>query len=783
LVNGSCKRYRALLLSSTAPANKMNTNRILERWLDVRPNEAKKLWLLTLGAFLLLGFVVLCRSLREASFLESFDVEWLPYLKVGQAALVLPAVWIFTGLLRHRNPRSVLKALAVVLAAAVVLLWPAAMAHHAGVVAFYLVAALGALVLASGFWVVAAECFAVRGAKRLFGVIIGGGTAGGMVMGLSARWLVAHVGTAWWGVFLVVPLLLLLVVVSLLPGCPRPVSSSGGDADEKESSSGQNLTVIWRSPYLRALALILLAATAASALVDFQFLKYVDGIGDEKSRAAFLGAFYGWAGGIALLIQILVASRVMSSASVFIGLSIVPVFLLLGSTAILVVPGLLAATVLRGGDYSLRKSLLRPMMEFLYVPLPESLRRRTKSIIDVAVDSAGEVGGSLLILLLINLLGVPVKYLAVPVAAISVYLILMSRRMGGLYLEEIVRRLSDGKSGGGEVSLGRMLQDTHLLTASYSRLDIQSLLATPAEEPIRGEVSPRGEAVGSPRKTPRSDTLAAMRSADNGTVLAALKQVKTWDDDHIRALARLLVRNEIRGQVEAQLMEAAEGAVTVLSGVLGDESADFVLRRRIPRALAALGGIDAENALLAALSCGRFEVRYRSAIALVRLQKRGALKLGQDRREAVWSAVSREAESNRPIWEMQRLLDDLSLEEEDDLVISRVGVRGELSLEHTFRMLTLVLDPEPVRAAFHGIVLNEEGLKSFALEYLEQVLPAKIRERLWLFIGDISEYRKAEELRPIGRVVSDLMSSRATLFGGEADRDALKRLLTDEGGE
>ena len=48
-----------------------------------------------------------------------------------------------------------------------------------------------------------------------------------------------------------------------------------------------------------------------------------------------------------------------------------------------------------------------------------------------------------------------------------------------------------------------------------------------------------------------------------------------------------------------------------------------------------------------------------------------------------------------------------------------------------------------------------------------------------MFIGDVSEYRKAQEMRPIGKVVSDLMSSRATLFGGERERNALKRLLKD----
>jgi ATP/ADP translocase len=757
----------------------MGVGGALREWFDVRPNEVGRLWLLTCGAFLLIGFVVLCRSLREAAFLEGFDIEALPYLKVAQAVLVLPAVGAFTRLLRQRHPRAVFRMLAALLAAAVVLLWPAAIVNNAGVVAFFLVAALGALVLASGFWVVTAECFAVRDAKRLFGVIIAGGTAGGMAMGLSARWLVAHVGVTWWGGVLALPLLGLLLLVSLLPAKKRPSVSSGDDVD-RGGANWKSLKEVCNSPYLSTLALILLAAGAASAIVDFHFLRYVDQMGTDEPRATFLGAFYGWAGGIALLLQLLVAPRVMSSAGVAVGLSVVPVFLLLGSSGILAAPGLLTATILRGGDYSLRKSLLRPMMEYLYVPLPDGLRRRTKSFIDVVVDSAGEVAGYALVLLLINLAGVPVRYLAIPVAAFAALLVLWSRRMGGLYLEEIVHRLRVVEKGTGGGSLGRMLEETHLLTASYSRLDIQSLMAVSGDEPAR-PAGPGAEGIAVSGKDKEPETLDSMRSADNEAALAALSDVKVWDDEHIRALARLLVRNEIRDEVEARLIKLGGVALGYLARVLVDENADFVLRRRIPRALAGMGGEEASAALVSALSCGRFEVRYRAAIALVRLFKRDALEMTEKRKGLVWRAIRRELESNRPVWEMQRLLDEVSLEERDELVVRRVGVRGELSLEHTFRMLMLVLDPEPVRAAFHGVILDDEGLKSFALEYLEQVLPAEIKERLWLFVGDISEYRRAEQMRPIVKVVSDLMSSRATLFGGRTELDALRRLLDDEG--
>jgi hypothetical protein len=78
-------------------------------------------------------------------------------------------------------------------------------------------------------------------------------------------------------------------------------------------------------------------------------------------------------------------------------------------------------------------------------------------------------------------------------------------------------------------------------------------------------------------------------------------------------------------------------------------------------------------------------------------------------------------------------------------------------------------------------MLDDENLKSFSLEYLEQALPADVRKRLWPFIGDVSEYQREKSLRPLDDVVSDLMKTGATLFGDATHREALKDLLEDKG--
>jgi hypothetical protein len=260
-----------------------------------------------------------------------------------------------------------------------------------------------------------------------------------------------------------------------------------------------------------------------------------------------------------------------------------------------------------------------------------------------------------------------------------------------------------------------------------------------------------------------------------------MEEISEWDSELITALVRLLARDALQSLALGKLTEIGDAAIPLLARMLKDESTDFVIRRRIPRVLARIGDEEAADALLEALSGGRFEVRYRAAIALVQRRRRGQKEAIQRWQSRVWDAVRAEVGRGRPVWELQKLLDDAE-PDEDDLVVHRVGVRGELSLEHTFRLLSLVLDPDPVRAAFHGITLDNQNLKNYALEYLEQALPSDIRRRLWVFIGDVSEYQKAKAERPLGDVVNDLMTTRATLFAGEKEREALRRMLeeTDE---
>jgi len=803
----------------------MNPWRQLTRWLDIRPDEARNVLLSFVGAFLILAFLTLGRALRETLYLTAFAIDALPYITAAVALLSLPTVSGFTLLLGRYRPRRVVIALAGGLAVLLGGLWPFVLTSRLVTVVFYLVTALGTLLLASGFWVVVSERFLVRRAKRHYGLISAGGTAGALLMGVSLVWL-----TDLFDLFWLIPLLIVLVLlfgVTLLslarqPGGhddSRDTAPAGQPDSEADADAGakltirRNLALVFRTPHLRSIAAIVFFATAASTLVDFQFKELARASYDNQSDlAGFLGAFYGWAGGVALVIQLLVVGRFMAATGLVSGLAVLPVALLMGSSSIIFVPGLILLTVVRGADFSLRKSLFRPLVELLYVPLSAALRRKTKTFIDSVVDSLGEGFGAVVIFFWVTLGGLPSRFLAVLVLILALILLGLNRLMGRRYYDTITNRLQEEAAEERQGSYSPHARD--LLSATFTRVNLQPLLAeagltlNTSRNDQDGELLARSLAAsaletsaftttgstGDPPATGSSpglaevtdraddatddDILARLRSPSIREVVRALNDFSEWRAEHVPTLVRLLARDRLYGKMTEIMCENAELSLPTLITTLADEDADFVIRRRLPAVLARAGGPEADDALLDSLTARRFEIRYRAAIALVRRRREQLPESARDWSGRIWHAIRLEVTRDRPLWELQKLLDNFD-RPDDDLVQERVGVRGELSLEHTFRMLTLVLDPEPVRAAFQGIIRDDEQLKSFALEYLEHVLPTNIRQRLWLFIGDVSEYHQQRELRSLNHVVSDLVNTRATLFAGDMTREALQKMLEE----
>jgi len=743
-------------------------------WLDVRPQEIRTVLLSFCGAFIIIGFLILARSLREALYLTSFDVKTLPYITVTVAILGLPTVGLFTQLLARYNTRVVLKGVVVVLALGLALLWPLINQSRFAVVAFYLWTALGTLLMTSGFWVATSEYFPLRSAKRLYGLISAGGTSGAMVIGTSLSWVTSQIKIIWLVPGLIGMLMIFFLIQVLLPALER-TKEAKVDEGRGKTSIREGLGLVWQTPHLRLIAMVVATATLATTLLDYQFKEIVSGtLQTKETLTSFFGAFYGWTGFASLLVQLLIAARLLTATGVGVTIAVLPSLLLLGSAGFILIPTLLVATLVRGADNSLRKSLHRAVLEVLYVPIPSSLRRKTKTFIDSVVDSMAEGFGAVIIFLWVTLANFPSRFLSVFIIALAVYFLSLSGRIKKQYLTTLKERLEEGDEQAAD-RFEQRFEGRDLLSGTFTFIDLRKHLKDldldlPKQQT---EKTTQDEIIQNPLST-----LELIQSTNTTIVASALKESEDWNETHIPHLILLLAKDPIYDLACCVLWGMGKTSLPFLVEAMADEKTDFVVRRRIPHVLAKINETTADETLLIGLTMGRFEVRYRSAIALMHRRK-ASLKLSSgDWKTVVWKSIRFEVNREKAVWEFQRLLDnELGDQDTDNFVKQHVGIRGELSLEHTFRLFALVLDPNHVRTTFHGIILNDEKLKSFALEYLEHVLPTDIRDRLWPFIGDISEYQRAKSVRPLDAVVFDLMTSGATLFADEESKKALKRAL------
>ncbi|MGD8496878.1 MAG: hypothetical protein PVF05_11860 [Gemmatimonadales bacterium] len=745
----------------------------LGEWLGVRASEVRIVLLSFAGAFLVMSFLVLSRALREAAYLAVFDASTLPYVMGGVVALGIPGAALFSRALERVTPRRAQRALTLLLAVLVSATWPFLPGSPVAVVFFYLLTAVGTVLLTSGFWLVVSEMLVVREAKRLFGLISAGGTLGVLLTGLA----VGAAVRAWEPSLLVPGLVFLLLASAGLNEFVPPDRMSAGPVGPSVPWA-RSAAEIARSPHVRTLTLVVLGVAAVGTIVDFQFKEAAqEALTGERALAGFFGAFYAWTGALALGMQILFTTRIMNRGGVAWSLAVLPLSVLVLSGGMFVAPGLAVATGLRGADSTFKKSLFRSVVEFLWVPVPADVRRRTKTFVDTMAENAGDGLGALVVLLLVTLAGLPSVALSVVVVGLCLGLLWLCRRMGDAYIATLRGRLAEGLTG---ETLAIHRPGPGAEPRTLSQLDVTRMLSSLDAEDRAGGAGRRRTSAIEPaagadlRPDAGSDVWTMLPSLGDEELREQLARCPADPGDAPR-LALLLARDGVRAIAARQLSTLGAAAAPALAELLTDETADFVVRRRVAQVMAAIPGREARSALLTALSANRFEVRYRAARSLDRRRRGGETATDADL-DLVWRAIRRELSRGRAVWELARLLDPA---ERDELAGGRAAERGELSLEHVFRLLSLVRDADAIRAAWRGVTGGHDELASLALEYLEQSLPEDVRSKLWPFIGDLSAEQSRRALRPLDEVIHDLLETGATLFHGD-DRARLQGFLRED---
>jgi ATP:ADP antiporter, AAA family len=371
----------------------------LTRLVQVEPHELRALlWSCAYFFSLLCGYYIL-RPMRDAMGIAG-GVEQLHWLFTGTFVAMLAAVPLF-GWVTSRFPRRRFLPYVYYFFIANLLVFYAVLradgTHVYAARAFFIWTSVYNLFVVSVFWSFMADLYTNAQARRLFGFVAAGGTAGALVGPALAAALARPLGTA---TLLLVSAGFLGVAVSCIHRLiawdaeqrrARPAEQRPDEARPFGGGVLAAIPLVLRSPYLLGIALFMLLFTTASTILYFHQAHIVrDAFATSEERTTVFAAVDFAVNALTITIQVFLTGRIVRALGIAATLALVPVLLGLGFVALGFAPMLatiVAVQILRrAGEYS----ITRPAREMLYVVLGREEKYKAKNFIDTVVYRGGD---------------------------------------------------------------------------------------------------------------------------------------------------------------------------------------------------------------------------------------------------------------------------------------------------------------------------------------------------------------------------------------------------------
>jgi hypothetical protein len=679
------------------------------------------------------GEFVAAKATREALFLTSLSFHALPAMLVAASLVSILVVAAHARWSMKLAPSTLVPALFAISGVLFLGEWIARFKLPAptAVVLFLHTSAMGPL-LASGFWLIATEQFDPRTAKRRFGHITAAATVGGLFGALLSERVAATLGAP--------DMLLVLGVLHLLTVWLFSRFAAGSHVDEHTPAAHtwtprSGIRVIAAAPHLRHLVVLVALASTSAALLDYLFkAKAVEAIGTGDALLRFFAFYYAAISLVTVIFQVGSSHIVLERFGLGLTTSTPSIALLAGSLGGLLTPGFASVMVARAGESIFRGSWFRAGYELFFTPIPESEKRAVKSVVDVGVDRLGEAFGGGLVRL-IGLVAPAAQASGILWVAIATSLgaIVAASRLNYWYVRTLGKSLVSQAPGLVDPETTGQLTRSMLLKIRGSR-----------QAPVKA--------------IDDLDDAAILRSGPRERVIEVLSREEGLSASLVSHAIPLLA-GPLSDYALFALRKVAEERVGQLTDALLDPNQEYEIRRQVARVFSICVSQRAAEALLTALDDERFDVRYQCGRSLAVVLTRNP-RIHIDR-ERILEVVRREVTIGRPMWESRSQLDARFVQSPlDEFVHDRAGQ----SLAHVFTLLSLILPSQPLQIAFRSLHSSNGRLRGTALEYLEGVLPADIRQQLWPFLVHGASNRPSQ---PHNEVIANLLraSSSVTLHG------------------
>lgn len=367
---------------------------------EVRSHEWWPLLASAAGYFFLIGGYYMLRSLREAFALQvgRDEIDRLFYLTFLVMLPILPCYWWLVGKLRRRWLFPlVISAVAALFVAIGIALRADPGSRTLAAIFFVAVTSLN-LFMVTVFWSVMVDLWRSSAAKRLFGVIAAGGSAGALAgPGFNALF-VEQLGPS--TVIFIGCAMLLLSVMSGQVAQLRAGQTDSAQANPDTVVGGrvfEDLKRLAASPYLLAIGGLIVAGQVLGAFMYQEQARYVSENFQTLGTQASLFARIDFASNaLALLLQSVVVGLLVAKGGVRWSLAAVPIVLIASLVVLALFPLgmvlLVTQVVRRATDYG----LFKPTREMLFTVLNPESKFKSKSLLDTLLQRGGDSVGQAL---------------------------------------------------------------------------------------------------------------------------------------------------------------------------------------------------------------------------------------------------------------------------------------------------------------------------------------------------------------------------------------------------
>jgi AAA family ATP:ADP antiporter len=382
-------------------------DRVLQHTIAVNRPELRALaWAFSYFFALLCSYYII-RPMRDEMGIAG-GVKQLQWMFSGTFLAMLAVVPLFGWLTRRFAVRRFLPYVYYFFIANLLLffvLFKSQLTHAYVARAFFIWASVFNLFVVSVFWSFMADTFTNEQAKRLFGVIAAGGTAGALAGPALTAVLVVHLGPANLLPVSAAFLTWTIVCIHRLIAWRQSETGRGAGAassrygtataDNAEKVMGGSIlagiSMVLRSSYLAGICLLMLLFTTLATFLYFQQAQIIrERFDDPAARTALFAAMDFSVNAITLVTQIFLTGRIIRKMKMGWTLALVPLLLAFGFLSLGLAPVLGVLVVVqvlrRAGNYA----VMRPAREMLYVVVDREQKYKAKNFIDTVVYRGGD---------------------------------------------------------------------------------------------------------------------------------------------------------------------------------------------------------------------------------------------------------------------------------------------------------------------------------------------------------------------------------------------------------